>query len=1130
MKIFTKLIQLSAFLGLAIFFGIKAYGGGTQYFIFTPVIAPPAEIIEGHPGVIQYSVKTAGTKAIIIGPVTGISGSGLTQDMTPQDSCKDGSQISDQQSCTLRFNFSTAVNNANISISVKGQPSFHDELNINIKSVPDTDPTLATAKVEFDESSKKSFLPGDPATLKITNNSPSPINTIQLDLSHIKGLTTDQKSPVCGDILRPNESCKVNLKLASDAIPGTAGPIVIKGANMKDNAELQFQVQAYVPLTLSEDVEGAPPLDNKTLELSETFTFRVKNSSAYTLKNIQLESNEYIEVSAPSSNDACDLDPGKYCKLTLKAKKPTPSGSAIPVSVKTDTTDKATASFKLTIKDYQPLKLLDENDQPLTSVSLYPAQSSSFKVQNVNAYFSVNAVSLQESSELQGKVSLGECAGELKPESVCKVSLVANPTATATQGTITVSTPAFPATSSFKVQVSPYSQLALLDDSGKPLSLLSLQPGQKGGFTIKNGGSLVATGIKVTPPQTLEADASACKDLQPNEACSVNLTAKPDADVTSDQEPLKVEVSATAGASSAILSVQILSIPLSSSVSNITLIPGASETYSFKNNGLGIAKTLHLNLTADSLKDVTVSPVQGAFCQATLDATGYTLGNLEAGKECQLTFQAKQGISKLDPQNLSIKGANTTQLDIKLSIDNAPVTVNWADESLQHLQYKLIAIRNNGSTPVELTSDVKLLFNQGVDAQMSLCDRKNKACYSQTLTLCQEGLSLNNNETCYVGFGLKSSQTPLSLGSKAANLTLSFDYDENGKKSSFSKSFPIVYDTSLYIGTGKGTVNNDFVSRWTGDKFISLKKEQGAYSPAGDIYTTAVVDGDLYVGGKNGVSKWNGEIWIQTGQLNGTVTALSQGGGYISSSARVIASVTDSNQSSQLYHYNGTQWTSYSKPLNGPIQSLLPFPDNSNIYIGGGFHTDNNAIIKISAGAFSPIGDKGLDGIVESMTYQKGKLYLAGLFQDTIPSSSANLGNIAQWDGQKFSSVGAATLDGEVFTLYSDQTNLYVGGNFHNAVDSKGNKTPLACLAISDGTHFQALGTAQNLGQQCEVKAIALIDNILYVGGAFTKDTAVGHNHIVGIDLQNKEFNDLGSGLPGVVRTIIAVPAILISN
>ncbi|UOQ54471.1 T9SS type A sorting domain-containing protein [Hymenobacter cellulosivorans] len=142
-------------------------------------------------------------------------------------------------------------------------------------------------------------------------------------------------------------------------------------------------------------------------------------------------------------------------------------------------------------------------------------------------------------------------------------------------------------------------------------------------------------------------------------------------------------------------------------------------------------------------------------------------------------------------------------------------------------------------------------------------------------------------------------------------------------------------------------------------------------------------------------------------------------------------------------------------------------------------------------------GRNGVNGFIFAVARAgNGDLYVGGSFQGvgTVPAF-----NIAKWNGTSWSALGNGTapvtlsnngIRGQIFALAVLGNDLYVGGQFgtaHNASDV----VYTGCIAKWDGTAWSAVGngtspaTESNSGVSGRVHALAVLGNVLYVGGQF---------------------------------------------
>lgn len=218
----------------------------------------------------------------------------------------------------------------------------------------------------------------------------------------------------------------------------------------------------------------------------------------------------------------------------------------------------------------------------------------------------------------------------------------------------------------------------------------------------------------------------------------------------------------------------------------------------------------------------------------------------------------------------------------------------------------------------------------------------------------------------------------------------------------------------------------------------------------------------------------------------------------------------------RIARWDGRSWHALGDGLNDLPHSIVV--DGTDVYVGGKFTTagavGTNGIARWDGNVWSTVGDgTGVvddyfgtpqAGQINTIVLSADKLYVGGEFVsiDGVPAN-----NVAQWDGKSWSALGQGmgrldwenkfTAEGEVNALALDGTTLYAGGDFVIAGDVTAN-----AVAQWDGNSWSALdgGVTRIDGngnpESGIVKALAVAEGTLYVGGWFTQAGATSANHV----------------------------------
>ncbi|MCL4831997.1 MAG: hypothetical protein KJZ86_06135 [Caldilineaceae bacterium] len=144
-------------------------------------------------------------------------------------------------------------------------------------------------------------------------------------------------------------------------------------------------------------------------------------------------------------------------------------------------------------------------------------------------------------------------------------------------------------------------------------------------------------------------------------------------------------------------------------------------------------------------------------------------------------------------------------------------------------------------------------------------------------------------------------------------------------------------------------------------------------------------------------------------------------------------------------------------------------------------------------------------GSVRALASDGENLYAAGNFTAAglLPAN-----NVARWDGRRWHALGSG-VNGYVYALAVYKGALYAGGEFTQAGDVAVNS-----LAVWDGKKWSGLGQGPGALQgtyKGVVRALAVVDDALYIGGDFTSLDNLATLDIARWD--GRKLSALGSGL-----------------
>lgn len=215
---------------------------------------------------------------------------------------------------------------------------------------------------------------------------------------------------------------------------------------------------------------------------------------------------------------------------------------------------------------------------------------------------------------------------------------------------------------------------------------------------------------------------------------------------------------------------------------------------------------------------------------------------------------------------------------------------------------------------------------------------------------------------------------------------------------------------------------------------------------------------------------------------------------------------------------------------NDRVEAVATGP-GGELYLGGEFTrcagVDANYFIRFvpATQTWEPVGSgngNGFNDHVRTIKVSGSDIYVGGLFTEANAGDPVDANRIAVWDGSEWSAlgsgdgngVGTSGGSGVVMAIELIDSDLYAGGFFEAA--NLGDDVPANNIARWDGSEWFALGTASANGVNNGVRALASIDNDLYVGGTFSSanpfsPSAVTVNHVARWDGSN--WWPLGNGV-----------------
>ena len=326
---------------------------------------------------------------------------------------------------------------------------------------------------------------------------------------------------------------------------------------------------------------------------------------------------------------------------------------------------------------------------------------------------------------------------------------------------------------------------------------------------------------------------------------------------------------------------------------------------------------------------------------------------------------------------------------------------------------------------------------------------------------------------------------------------------------------PAVYAGGQFSSAGGVTAKN--IARWDGTTWAPLGT--GAEN-GGVVYSMAVADGVLYVGGAFGnmggitgtkrIAQWDGATWSDVGggmaENNGGIRALAffddylYAGGYLNEIGGISAD--------KLARWDGNAWSALpGDPLGSiDIVRVLEVYDDGGgdaLYVGGEFENAGgngyaDYVFKWDGDTLSPLG-QGVNDDVESMAVWNGALYIGGKFTRVYQHDGTELiaNKVARWDGTSWEALGTGVNSTTSYYVWALRAfddgggeDLYVGGSFTTAGGISVTK-----LARWDGSAWSAVaGTSLN-GYVYALQTSTYF-GALYAGGTFTTSGTPSANRI----------------------------------
>ena len=264
---------------------------------------------------------------------------------------------------------------------------------------------------------------------------------------------------------------------------------------------------------------------------------------------------------------------------------------------------------------------------------------------------------------------------------------------------------------------------------------------------------------------------------------------------------------------------------------------------------------------------------------------------------------------------------------------------------------------------------------------------------------------------------------------------------------------------------------------------------------------------------------FNGNCRALTSDKNGTIYA---GGEF----TRALTSFGDSKEVNYVARWNGSEWLTLGKGLDGSVSAIAMDKNNRYLYVCGNFKNafqSNGLSISTPyvarwdkvTGNWLPVGN-GTDSSCSDILFDANNvLYITGQFEKAggIPAK-----RIAKWDGSTWSPLGLGMNDGGIVLAMDSKGLLYAGGWFSNAGGIN-----VSGIASWDGTLWSDLDGGLSGGYRVAAALALDSKDNLYVGGFFSMTGAVSSRNIAMWD--GVQWQALGQGLAGGFPLALATDA-----
>ena len=296
--------------------------------------------------------------------------------------------------------------------------------------------------------------------------------------------------------------------------------------------------------------------------------------------------------------------------------------------------------------------------------------------------------------------------------------------------------------------------------------------------------------------------------------------------------------------------------------------------------------------------------------------------------------------------------------------------------------------------------------------------------------------------------------------------------------------------------SANGDPNASCIVKWNGSSWEPL-------GTGTDYWVTSIAfDGsDIYIGGSFSnaggqpntgyIARWDGTNWNSVGNGLGLhVSTLVMDGNYLYVGG-AFRNAGGNQDADRIAIWNGSNWLAMDKGFNDWVYTIAI--NNGEIYAGGKFSAaGGDTSIKFIAKwnstnlKWEKFGN-GLNNPVYHIGFNNDVMYIGGYFTDA--GGDPNADHIAKWNGTSWEGLGPG-LNGalsEVQEFTFNGNDMYVVGLF-NVV---GNDSTFYNVAKWNGSSWEKMG-----GVDWEARSLAILNNDLYIGGAFTFGAPGGQTYL----------------------------------